>query len=89
MTEFNFSDSDNSGWSCDKRLIVRNGDGVTGDTVMGDMAFASFKRAWHWNSLLVQWLGLGAFTAKDPGSIPSWRTKIPQAGWYGQKYICT
>lgn len=28
MSEFNFSDSDNSGWSCDKRLVVRNGDGV-------------------------------------------------------------
>ena len=31
------------------------------------------------NSLLVQWLGLCAFTAKDPGSIPGQGTKIPQA----------
>lgn len=45
MSEFNFSDSGNSGWYCDKRLIVRNGDGVMGDMVMGDMAFASFKCA--------------------------------------------
>ena len=91
MSEFNFSDSGNSGWYCDKRLIVRNGDGVMGDMVMGDMAFASFKCALqHWNSLLVQWLGLGAFTAKDPGSIPSWGTKTPQVGWYGQKiYVCS
>ena len=25
---------------------------------------------------MVQWLGLGAFTAMGPGSIPGWRTKI-------------
>ena len=37
------------------------------------------------NSLAVQWLGLGAFTAKGQGSIPSWGTKIPQAAWLGQK----
>ena len=30
------------------------------------------------NSLLVQWLGLGAFTAEHLGSIPDQRTKIPQ-----------
>ena len=30
------------------------------------------------NSLVLQWLGLCAFTAKDPGSIPSWETKISQ-----------
>ena len=35
------------------------------------------------NSLAVQWLGLGAFTAVGPGSIPGWGTKIPQA--LGQK----
>ena len=29
--------------------------------------------------LAVQWLGLGAFTALGPGSIPGWRTKILQA----------
>ena len=28
---------------------------------------------------MVQWLGLGAFTAKVPGSIPGSGTKIPRA----------
>ena len=28
---------------------------------------------------MVQWLGLGAFTAVGLGSIPGWGTKIPQA----------
>ena len=31
------------------------------------------------NSLVVQWLGLGTFTAKGPGSVPGRGTKIPQA----------
>ena len=31
------------------------------------------------NSLVVQWLGLCAFTAEGAGSIPGWGTKIPQA----------
>ena len=30
------------------------------------------------NSLVVQCLGLSAFTAMGPGSIPGWETKIPQ-----------
>ena len=33
------------------------------------------------NSLVVQWLGLHAFTAKGPGSIPGQGTKIRQAAW--------
>ena len=37
------------------------------------------------NSLAVQWLGLGTFTAKVPGSIPVQGTKIPQAKSLGQK----
>ena len=37
------------------------------------------------NSLAVQWLGLGTFTAKVPGSIPGQGTKIPQAKSLGQK----
>ena len=37
------------------------------------------------NSLVVQWLGLHAFTAEDPGSIPGQGTKIPQAASHGQK----
>ena len=37
------------------------------------------------NSLVVQWLGLHAFTAEGPGSIPGWGTKIPQAMRRGPK----
>ena len=37
------------------------------------------------NSLVVQWLGLRAFTAMGPGSIPGQGTKILQAAWRGQK----
>ena len=31
------------------------------------------------NSLVVQWLGLCAFTAEGTGLIPGQRTEIPQA----------
>ena len=31
------------------------------------------------NSQGVQWLGRLTFTAKGPGSIPGWGTKIPQS----------
>ena len=31
------------------------------------------------NFLVVQWLEFHDFTAKGTGSIPGWRTKIPQA----------
>ena len=34
---------------------------------------------------MVQGLGLHASTAGGTGSIPGWRTKIPQASQYGQK----
>ena len=34
---------------------------------------------------MVQWLGLGAFTAMVPGSIPGRGTKILQAAWCSQK----
>ena len=37
------------------------------------------------NSLAVQWTGLHALTAEDPGSIHSRGTKIPQATRRGQK----
>ena len=37
------------------------------------------------NSLVVQWLGLNAFTAKGLGSIPGQGTKIPQVASRGQK----
>ena len=34
---------------------------------------------------MVQWLGLRAFTAEGPGSIPGWGTKILQAATAAQK----
>ena len=37
------------------------------------------------SSLVVQWLGLHALTAKGPGSIPGQGTKIPRAVRCGQK----
>ena len=37
------------------------------------------------NSLAVQWLVLCTFTAKSPGSIPGWGTKILQASRGSQK----
>ena len=36
-------------------------------------------------SVAVQWLGLGAFTAKGTGSVPGRGTKTPQASQRGQK----
>ena len=36
--------------------------------------------------MAVQWLGLGAFTAVGPGSIPGLGTKILQATWHSQKF---
>lgn len=32
---------------------------------------------------MVPWLGLGAFTAQGPGSIPARGTRVPQAEWGG------
>ena len=37
------------------------------------------------NSLAVQWLGLHAFTAEGPGSVPGRGTKIPQTAWQSQE----
>ena len=37
------------------------------------------------NSPLVLWLKFCAFTAKDPGTIIGWGTKIPQAVGCDQK----
>ena len=37
------------------------------------------------NSLSVQWLGLGAFTAGGLGSIPCWGTKILTVTRHGKK----
>ena len=35
--------------------------------------------------LVVQWLGVRAFTAECPGSVTGWGTNIPQAAQHGQK----
>ena len=37
------------------------------------------------NSLVIQWLGLHALTAKGPGYIPGPGNKVPQAVWYSPK----
>ena len=37
------------------------------------------------HKLVVQWLGLHAFTAEGVGLAPGWGTKIPQAAQCGQK----
>lgn len=37
------------------------------------------------NSLTIQWLGLCAFAAESPGSIPDWGPKIPQDAWHSQQ----
>ena len=44
-----------------------------------------FKNPKTGNSLVFQWLGLWAFTAKGLGSVPGWGTKIPQATKCGKK----
>lgn len=37
------------------------------------------------NSLVSQWIGLCAFSAKASGLIPNWRTKTPKATWCSKK----
>ena len=37
------------------------------------------------NSLVGQWIGLCAFSAKASGLIPNWGAKTPKATWYSQK----
>ena len=37
------------------------------------------------NSLAVQRLGLGTFTAEGAGGIPGWETKTPQLVWCSQQ----
>ena len=43
------------------------------------------KKSATGNSLVVQWLGLGAFTAVGLGSIPGGGTKILQAAQHSHK----
>ena len=44
-----------------------------------------YKKGEKGTSLVVQWLGLRAFTAEGPGSVPGWGTEIPQAVRGSQK----
>ena len=44
-----------------------------------------FKIVLLGNSVVVQWIGLGALTARGPGLIPGWGTKVPHAAWRSQK----
>ena len=37
------------------------------------------------NFLVVQWLGLQAFSAEGLSSVPDWGAKIPQAIQYGKR----
>ena len=46
---------------------------------------ALFKHGNSGNSLAVQWLGLGAFTAMPVVSVPGQGTKVPQTRQCGQK----
>ena len=43
------------------------------------------KRSRSGSSLVVQWLGVSAFTAVGLGSVPNQGTKIPQAAQHSQK----
>ena len=43
------------------------------------------KKVYCRNSLAVQWLGLGTFTAGGLSSIPGLGAKIPQSTWCSQK----
>ena len=38
----------------------------------------TYEKTSGWESLVVQWLGLGASTVMGLGSVPDWGTKIPQ-----------
>ena len=47
--------------------------------------YSRLKNLKSGNSLVVQWLGLHAFTAEGASSIPGWGTKILQAAQRSQK----
>ena len=52
---------------------------------LGSKYYCQKKKKRIGNSLAVQWLGLGAYTARGLGSIPGQGTNILQAVKYGQK----
>ena len=45
----------------------------------------TLKNQYLMNSLVGQWIGLCAFSAKASGLIPNWGAKTPKATWYSQK----
>ena len=62
-------------WQADSQPLCHQGSPVT----------SLFKKISLGNSLVVQWLGLCAFTAMGLGSIPGRGMKILQAAWHSQK----
>ena len=62
-------------WQADSQPLCHQGSPVT----------SLFKKISLGNSLVVQWLGLCAFTAMGLGSIPGQGMKILQAAWHSQK----
>ena len=68
-----------------RSLNVRAGEEVESGRKVG---LAHFMRALKiklrkpvGNSLVVQWLRLHAFTARNTSSVPGWGIKIPHASW--------
>ena len=53
-------------------------------TLTGDACLTLPYKLNSWEILVVQWLGLGAFTAESPGSVPGWGNEILIALWCGQ-----
>lgn len=48
-------------------------------------SFSQFRNILRGNSLVVQWVGLRILTARGPGSVLGWGTKILQTMQHGQK----
>ena len=53
-------------------------------TLVGDARLTLPYKLNSWEILVVQWLGLGAFTAESPRSVPGWGNEILIALWCGQ-----
>ena len=51
--------------------------------ILTEEEFSDYKYVWEFPG--IQWLGLCALTARDPGSIPGEGIKIPQALQCSQK----
>lgn len=66
------------------RILEMKGRGIR-DMEGSGREGCDYRRTTWRNSLVVWWLGLSALTAKGPGSIPTWETKISQAMWAVKK----